>query len=205
MTRRDLFALAAAGLLPRLRGTAQEHGPADAKARVGAAPVPLLAVLLGLRGRSHYRPGHPPDGRGAVVHQHFRPAFRGLLRANQQDHRLGDAGRVLRRVRVPAAHGDLDAGLLQLLPERLVHRVPGRCRHAAVGGSRFPPLQGALGTAGEPEAGDSGERLAARRTPRRKLSGMHPVAPRAQRADRGGRGGVALLAETGVAAGWFHR
>ena len=50
MTRRDLFALAAAGLLPRLRGTAQEHGPADAKARVGAAPVPLLAVLLGLRG-----------------------------------------------------------------------------------------------------------------------------------------------------------
>ena len=53
--------------------------------RPGAHALPLLALLLGLLRRQHDRPGHAPDGRGAVVHQFGPGAFGRLLRAGAKN------------------------------------------------------------------------------------------------------------------------
>ena len=62
-----------------------------------------------------------------------------------QEHRLGSARCVLRGLRIPEPDGHLDAELLQLLRERLVHPVPGRPGHHDPQQRRLPDLERARG------------------------------------------------------------
>ncbi len=51
-----------------------------AEAPVGDQALPLVARILGLLGRQHDRPGHAPDGRGAVVDREYVAEIGGLER-----------------------------------------------------------------------------------------------------------------------------
>ena len=68
--------------------------------RSGAHALPLLALLLGLLGRQHDRPGHASDGRRAVVQRRGIRQIGGLLRAGGQEYRQRGARRLHRRLRI---------------------------------------------------------------------------------------------------------
>src|SRR5665811_815064 len=64
----ELERLSAAEQFTAARQTGLAALPGQSQgARSGAHAVPLLALLLGLLGRQYDGPGHPFDGRGAVV------------------------------------------------------------------------------------------------------------------------------------------
>ena len=83
--------------------------------RVAAHAISRVALVLGLLGRQHDRPGHASDGRRAVVHQRRHREIGGVLWADRQDHRIGSARCLLRGVRVRRLDGHLDAELHQLV------------------------------------------------------------------------------------------
>ena len=114
--------------------------------RPGAHAFPLLALLLGLLRRQHDRPGHPPDGRGAVVQRRRLRQVRRVLRPGSQEHRQRSARRLLRRLRILQPDGHLDPELLQFLRQRLERHVPGRPGHHAAQQRGLQDLEGTRGS-----------------------------------------------------------